>query len=208
LAVLVVVANIHAQTTTGSITGLVTDAGGHVVPGSSLTLTNLDTNQIRKQAANDTGAYTFPALQPANYRLELAHPGFKRFVQEPVEVRVQQTVTINLMLEVGQVNQTIEVAGHPELLDAATSSLSQVVENREVTELPLNGRNTLALVALTPGVRTQAGFLQNTAVRSYAGWANFSSNGGLSGANAVLIDGAPVTMFALNAPSLIPPGFV
>ena len=205
LALLVVAANIHAQTTTGSITGLVTDAGGHVVPGSALTLTNLDTNQTRKQAANDTGAYTFPALPPGNYRLELAHPGFKRFVQEPVEVRVQQTVTINLMLEVGQVNQTIEVAGHPELLDAATSSLSQVVENREVTELPLNGRNTLALVALTPGVRTQAGFLQNTAVRSYAGWANFSSNGGLSGANAVLIDGAPVTMFALNAPSLIPP---
>jgi hypothetical protein len=204
LAVLAAAGGIVAQTTTGSITGLVMDAGGHVVPGSILTVTNVDINQVRKQVANEIGAYTFAALPPGNYRLELEHPGFKRFVQEPVVVRVQQTVTINIPLEVGQVTQTIEVTGRPELLDAATSSLSQVVENREVTELPLNGRNTLALVALTPGVRTQAGFLQNTAVRSYAGWGNFSTNGGLSGANAVLVDGAPVTMFALNAPSLIP----
>jgi hypothetical protein len=203
--VILVVASMAAQTTTGSITGLVTDPGGGIVPGTALTLTNLDTNQIRKQTVNDTGTYTFPALPPGNYRLELEHPGFKRMAQERVEVRVQQTVTINLTLEVGQVNQILDVTGHAELLDPATSSLSQVVENRQVTELPLNGRNTLALVSLTPGIRTQAGFLQNTAVRSYAGWGNFSSNGGLSGANAILIDGAAVNMFALDAPSLIPP---
>ena len=194
-----------SQTTTGIITGLVTDSGGAVIPGSALTLTNLDTNQVRKQATNQTGAYSFPALPPGNYRLELEHPGFKRFVQEPIDVRVQQTVTINVTLEIGQVSQTLEVTGHADVLDSATSSLSQVVENRQVTELPLNGRNTLALVSLTPGIRTQAGFLQNTAVRSYAGWGNFSSNGGLSGANAVLVDGASVNMFALYAPSLIPP---
>ena len=105
MAVFVATVSISAQTTTGSITGLVTDAGGAIVPGSALTLTNLDTNQMRKQAANDTGAYTFPALPPGNYRLELEHPGFKRFVQEPVVVRVQQTVTLNVALEVGQVNQ-------------------------------------------------------------------------------------------------------
>src|SRR5437016_1089650 len=129
LAVCTVAAGLQAQTTTGSIIGLVTDSGGAIVPNSALTLTNRDTNQTRKQAVNETGAYTFTALPPGNYRLELEHPGFKRFVQEPVVVRVQQTVTANLVLEVGQVNQTIEVAGRPELLDAATSSLSQVVEN-------------------------------------------------------------------------------
>jgi hypothetical protein len=194
-----------SQTTTGIITGLVTDSGRAVIPGSALTLTNLDTNQVRKQATNQTGAYSFPALPPGSYRLELEHPGFKRFVQEPIDVRVQQTVTINVTLEIGQVSQTLEVTGHADVLDSATSSLSQVVENRQVTELPLNGRNTLALVSLTPGIRTQAGFLQNTAVRSYAGWGNFSSNGGLSGANAVLVDGGSVNMFALYAPSLTPP---
>ena len=194
-----------SQTTTGIITGLVTDSGGAIVPGCALTLSNLDTSQVRKQLTNETGAYSFPALAPGNYRLEFEHPGFKRFVQEPVEVRVQQTVAINVTLEIGQVSQTLEVSGHVDVLDSATSSLSQVVENRQVTELPLNGRNTLALVSLTPGIRTQAGFLQNTAVRSYAGWGNFSSNGGLSGANAMLVDGGSVNMFALYAPSLIPP---
>src|SRR5581483_3942235 len=204
VGILVVFFQGSAQTTTGSITGVVTDTAGASIPGSSLTLTNLDTAQVRKQTTNDNGAYTFPALPPGRYRLLVEHTGFKRIAQEPIEVQVQQTVALNLTLEVGQVSQTLEVAGHAELLDPATSSLSQVVENREVTELPLNGRNTLALVALTPGVRTQAGFLQNTAVRSYAGWGNFSANGGLSGANAVLVDGAAVNMFALNAPSLIP----
>src|ERR1043165_9007083 len=95
LVVLIVsAATLAAQTTTGIITGLVTDAGGAIIPGSSLTLTNLDTNQVPKQMTNEPGAYSPPAPQPGNYRLEWEHPGFKRFVQEPVDVRVQQTVTV------------------------------------------------------------------------------------------------------------------
>jgi len=112
-------------------------------------------------------------------------------VQEPIEIRVQQFLSLDLALEVNQANQTVEVSGQVALLDAATSSLSQVVENREVTELPLNGRNTLSLVALTPGVRTQGQFLQNTATRSFAGWGNFSSHGGISDAVTFLSRVAP-----------------
>lgn len=194
-----------AQTFTGSITGTVTDPAGAIVPAATLSLTNLDTNETRRQASNESGEYTFAAVPPGRYRLVVEQPGFKRFVQEPIEIRVQQFLSLDLALEVGQANQTVEVSGQVALLDSATSSLSQVVENREVTELPLNGRNTLALVSLTPGVRTQGQFLQNTATRSFAGWGNFSSNGGLSDANEILVDGASVTMFLVNAPSLIPP---
>jgi hypothetical protein len=194
-----------AQTSTGGIAGTITDPAGSLIPAAALKLTNLDTNEIRTQVSNDTGGYTFAALPPGRYKLEVEHPGFKRFVQEPIEVRVQQFITLNAALEVGQTNQTVEVGGQLALLDAATSSLSQVVENREVTELPLNGRNTLSLVALTPGVRAQGQFLQNTATRSFAGWGNFSANGGISDANEVLVDGASVTMFLVNAPSLVPP---
>src|SRR5262249_29403945 len=164
-----------------------------------------DANEARQQSTNDLGEFTFTALAPGRYRLTLAHPGFKQFVQEPIEIRVQQFVTLNPKLEVGQESQSVEVTGQAVLLDAATSSVSQVVENRQVTELPLNGRNTLALVALTPGIRAQGQFQQNTATRSFAGWGNFSSNGGVSDANEVLVDGAAVTMFLVNAPSLIPP---
>ncbi|PYT10227.1 MAG: hypothetical protein DMG59_29240, partial [Acidobacteria bacterium] len=154
---------------------------------------------------NEHGLYTFAAVSPGRYRLEAEIRGFKRFVQEPIEVRVQQFVTLNPVLEIGEASQSVEVSGQLALLDASTSSLSQIVENRQVTELPLNGRNTLALVALTPGTRTQGEFEQHTATRSFAGWGNFSSNGGMADANEVLVDGAPVTMFLVNAPSLIPP---
>jgi hypothetical protein len=194
-----------AQTFTGGITGIVTDPGGSVVPGAQVRLTNLDTNETRQASSNDVGECTFTALPPGRYRIVLEHPGFKRFVEEPIEVRVQQFVALNAKLEVGQESQSIEVTGQAALLDAVTSSLSQVVENSQVNELPLNGRNTLALVALTPGIRAQGQFLQNTATRSFAGWGNFSSNGGVSDANEVLVDGAAVTMFLVNAPSLIPP---
>src|SRR5215472_10008833 len=194
-----------AQTFTGNITGAVSDPAGAIVPGAVLTVTNLETNESRRLLSNEAGLFNFTALPPGRYRLEVERPGFKRFVQEPVELRVQQSVTLSPSLEVGQSNQTVEVTGQVPLIDAATSSLSQVVENRQVTELPLNGRNTLALVALTPGIRTHGQFLQNSATRSFAGWGNFSSNGGVADANEVLVDGASVTMYLINQPSLIPP---
>jgi hypothetical protein len=194
-----------AQTFTGTITGTVTDPAGAVVPGAVLTVTNLETNESRRLTSNEAGLFNFTALSPGRYRFEVERPGFKRFVQEPVELRVQQSVTLSPALEVGQSTQTVEVTGQVPLIDVATSSLSQIVENRQVTELPLNGRNTLALVALTPGIRTHGQFLQNSATRSFAGWGNFSSNGGVADANEVLVDGASVTMYLINQPSLIPP---
>ena len=191
-----------AQTFTGTITGTVTDPAGAVVPGAVLTVTNLETNDSRRVTSGEAGIFNFTALPPGRYRLEVERPGFKRFVQEPIELRVQQSVALSPSLEVGQANQTVEVTGQVPLIDAATSSLSQVVENRQVTELPLNGRNTLALVALTPGIRTHGQFLQNSATRSFAGWGNFSSNGGVADANEVLVDGASVTMYLINQPSV------
>ena len=202
---LLLVPALGAQTFTGGISGDVKDSTAAVIPGVVLTLTNLDTNEGRTQVSNEHGLYTFAAVSPGRYRLEAEIRGFKRFVQEPIEVRVQQFVTLNPVLEIGEASQSVEVSGQLALLDASTSSLSQIVENRQVTELPLNGRNTLALVALTPGIRTQGEFEQHTATRSFAGWGNFSSNGGMADAHEVLVDGAPVTMFLVNAPSLIPP---
>jgi len=175
------------QTQTGGISGTVSDPAGSAVPGATLLLTNLETNELRRQPSNGIGVFTFAALPPGRYRLEVEHAGFKRFVQDPIEVRVQQFLSVNPMLEVGQSTQTVEVTGQVALLDPSTSSLSHVVENRQVTELPLNGRNTLALVALTPGIRTQGEFTQHVATRSYAGWGNFSSNGGISDANEILV---------------------
>src|SRR5215813_2020577 len=197
--------NLTGQTSTGGLSGTVTDPAGAVIAGARLVLVNLETNENRRGESKEIGYYSFPALPPGRYKIEVEHSGFKRFVQEPIPIQVQQFITLDTRLEVGQSTQTVEVTGQVALLDAQTSSLSQVVENRQVTELPLNGRNTLALVALTPGIRTQGEFTQHVATRSYAGWGNFSSNGGVADANEVLVDGAAVTMFLVNAPSLIPP---
>ena len=145
-----------AQTFTGGITGVVTDPGGSVIPGAQVRLTNLDTNENRQGATNDVGEYTFTALAPGRYRIVLEHPGFKRFVEEPIEVRVQQFVGLNPKLEIGQDSQSVEVTGQAVLLDAVTSSLSQVVVNRQANELPLNGRNTLALVVYSWHPRARA----------------------------------------------------
>ena len=84
-----------AQTSTGGLTGVVTDPGGAVIPGAALRPTNFDTNEARQQTSNEVGAYTFTALAPGRYRLALEHAGFKRFVEEPIEVRVQQFVTLD-----------------------------------------------------------------------------------------------------------------
>src|SRR6266851_8364325 len=99
------------QTSTGGLTGAVTDPAGAVVPGAELKLTNLDTNDARRQTTNEIGVYTFTALPPGRYRLEVEHPGFKKFVQEPIDVRVQQFITLNPVLEVGTGSQVVEVSG-------------------------------------------------------------------------------------------------
>ncbi len=197
--------DVKAQTFTGGISGTVKDSSGAIIPGVALKLTNLDTNDQRSQTTNDQGLYTFTALQPGRYRLEADHAGFKKLVQDSIEVRVQQFVAANLVLTVGESSQSVEVAAEATLLDSNTSSLGQVVENRQITQLPLNGRNTLAFVELTPGIRIQGTMGENPATVNYMGWGNFSSNGGLANANEVLVDGAPVTTGGLHAVGYVPP---
>jgi len=196
---------VYAQTFTGGISGTVKDPSGAVVPRARLALTNLDTNEKREAESNESGFYSFSALPPGRYRLEAEKTGFKKFAQGPVEVRVQQFVGIDPGLELGETSETLEVKGQVSAIDPSTSSLGHVVENRQITELPVNGRNTLAFVALTPGVRIQGGFGENPATVNFQSWGNFSANGGLAGSNEVLVDGAPVTTVLFNGVGYIPP---
>jgi hypothetical protein len=154
--------------------------------------------------SDDRGLFSFTALQPARYRLEAERAGFKRFVLEPIEVRVQLFVSAQPILEVGATTERIDVKGQVALIDPNTSSLSQVVENQQITQLPVNGRNTLAFVALTPGVNIQAGFGDNPATVNFQAWGNFQANGGVAGANTVLVDGAAVNGL-FNGIGYLPP---
>jgi hypothetical protein len=194
-----------SQTFTGGVSGTVKDPGGAIVPNATVLLTNLDTSEKRTLTTTEEGSFNFTIVPPGRYRVEVEQTGFKKFLQEPIEVRVQQFLNLDVNLEVGQASETVTVTGEVQLIDSTTSSLGHVVENRQITELPLNGRNTLAFVELTPGVRDQGGFGDNPATVNIQAWGNFSANGGLANSNEVLVDGAPVTTVLFHGVGYMPP---
>jgi hypothetical protein len=210
LAVLLVCAGLAgAQTFYGSIVGTVTDASGALIPGARVTVTNLGTAETHSMDTSAEGLYQFVNLVPGKYRLDLEKAGFKRFTREPITVEVQQTVRIDVAgLEAGAVTQTVEVRGDTPLLQPETSSLGQVVESRKVNELPLNGRNPLALVALVPGVVPQGtvggGSLQNPAGQNPFAAGNFQIGGGASNQSAAFLDGGPLNNAYFNMLALTP----
>jgi Carboxypeptidase regulatory-like domain/TonB-dependent Receptor Plug Domain len=204
LSLLAVAAYLNAQTTTGGISGTVSDSVGAAVPSARVTITKTDTNEVRTTSTDASGSFEFTAVPPGLYAVQVSQPGFKEAIQK-IELRVQQFAKLDFALQVGQATEQVVVSSQVQLLDAETSSLGQVVENQEVTQLPLNGRNALTFVELTPGVRIQNLFGANLATTNWTGWGNFSINGGLSNSNEVLVDGAPVTMAELNDVVYIPP---
>jgi hypothetical protein len=193
------------QTFTGGVSGVVADQSGAMVSDATLTLTNRDTGERRSVKSSQSGTYSFAAVPPGRYRLEVEHGGFKKVTQEPVEVRVQQFVSLDVMLQVGEVSESVQVEARAALIDPNTSSLSQVVGNQQITQLPLNGRNTLAFVQLTPGVRMQGLFGENPATVNFQAWGNFSANGGVANTNEVLVDGAPVSGYTFANVNFLPP---
>ncbi len=146
-------ATLSAQTL-GEITGRVSDSSGAGVPGATLTLTNVNTNAVRNTATTGTGDYTFPSVAPGFYNLKTEHPGFKSAAGNNVEVQVQQTVRLDVALQVGQISESVEVSAQAALLQAENASVGTVIENKGVTELPLNGRSYLGLVALAANANT------------------------------------------------------
>src|SRR5262249_19589390 len=113
---------LYAQTF-GEVTGRVTDPSGAVIPGASLTLTNTNTNAVRNVVSTEAGAYTFPSIAPGFYRLRTELPGFKAAVSEPFEVQVQQVVRLDVVLQVGQISETVEVAATADRLQAETATV-------------------------------------------------------------------------------------
>jgi hypothetical protein len=138
--------------TLGEITGRVSDSSGAGMPDSALTLTNTSTNAVRQITSGTDGFYSFPSLPPGVYNLRTEHAGFKTVINNDVEVQVQQTVRLDLTLEVGQTSESIEVSALADLLQSENATVGTVVETKSITELPLNGRQYLNLVTLAPNV--------------------------------------------------------
>ncbi len=151
LALLVVVQAL-AQDPRGVITGSLTDSSAAAIPGVTVRAVNTETGVAASAVSTATGSYRIPFLLPGPYRVTAELSGFKRFSRDNIEVRVGETVTLPIRLEVGDVTETVEITATTPLLDAATSSLGQVVDQRRILELPQRGGNSMELALLTPGV--------------------------------------------------------
>jgi hypothetical protein len=139
--------------TFGEITGHITDSTGAAMPDAKITLTNAATNAVRAAVSTDSGNYTFPAVPPGAYNVRVERAAFKT-ASSNVQVQVQHTLRLDFVLQVGEVTQSIEVTASAQMLQAENVTLGTVVENKGVTELPLNGRNYLGLVALAANANT------------------------------------------------------
>ncbi|MFN7938505.1 MAG: carboxypeptidase regulatory-like domain-containing protein [Bryobacteraceae bacterium] len=194
----------NAQSTFGSIVGSVRDTSDAVIPAAPLTLTNRDTNERHTTSSGRDGLFQFINLAPGPYRLEVEQAGFGRYVREPLVVEVQKTIRIDVALTVGQTSERIQVVAETPLLEPENSSLGQVVERRKVEELPLNGRNPLALVALVPGVVPGGGSLAGPALPNFYAWGNFQISGALGNQSETMLDGTTVHGMLMNTVRLVP----
>jgi len=164
----------------------------------------LGTNEKRTQPTNGDGLYQFVNVTPGQYSVEVQKPGFKRILRSPITVETQSTSKIDIPLQVGDVSQTVEVTAQTPLLQPESSSLGQVVDERKTTELPLNGRNPLNLVALVPSVVPQGGSMSAPNGQNPFAWGNYQIGGGMANQSMTWLDGSPVNGGYLNITALIP----
>ena len=172
-----------AQKDTGSIVGTVIDQTGAIVANAKVTVSDVERGIHLQTTTNDSGQYVASPLRVGRYTVTVEHPGFKKAVSVPVDLDVQQRIAVDISLQVGQISESVEVTGAAPLLETETSELGQVVDNKRMANLPLNGRNFAQLALLTagtapsePGARDEGGF-------------GFSANGARSLQNNFLLDG-------------------
>src|SRR2546426_153857 len=154
----------HAVST-GTIFGTVLDPSGAVIAGASVTIKNQGTGLERTTSSNDSGEYLFDGVPIGVYTVSGRHPGFKMYVQRSVVLNVDQKVRADIKLDLGEAAETVEVSGAASLIDTRSGTIADVVTASQVTNLPLNGRNTQQLMALQAGVQySGGGGMQNGAV--------------------------------------------
>jgi hypothetical protein len=153
-------ASVFAQTSnTGTVTGVVKDEKGGLVPGANVKLVNLGTNAERSAVTSEDGNFEITQLVPGNYRLEIEAKGFSKYVQEPVVVNVLQRTTVNPDLKVGGIGETVTVTGESApLVETTKTDVSGVVDQRRLENLPVNGRSFASLAILIPGATLQPSF--------------------------------------------------
>ena len=175
-----------AQLATAELNGRVTDSSGAVLPGATVTATQTATGLVRTAVTDESGSYLISNLPTGPYRLEISLQGFRSYVRTGLVLTVGATPTINAVLELGSLEETVTVQGEAPLVDVRSAGVSAVIENERILELPLNGRNPVDLVLMV-GAAVQTAEATN---RTSPGGVRISVAGGLPTGVGYTLDGA------------------
>jgi hypothetical protein len=175
---------VFGQVDQGSVSGTVTDASGAVIPNAKVTLLNKDVGLSLETTTKGSGEYIFTPVRIGNYSLSVTAPGFSTTTQENMQVNVQQHLQVNVQLKTGATTETVEVSATAPLMQTDEGSVGQVITERSVNSLPLNGRNFTFLAQLGAGVNTP-----QADTRGNAASGAFTANGLRPAQNNYLLDG-------------------
>jgi len=171
---------------TAELAGRVADRSGAVLPGVTVTVTQTNTGFTRTVVTDDTGQWVMPALPTGPYRLDVSLQGFRTYVQTGIVLQVGATPTVNAVLELGSLEETVTVEAAAPLVDVRNAGISEVVEQERIVALPLQGRQVTDLIVLA-GAAIQTGRPNS---RNFQGGVNISVAGGLDFGVAYTLDGA------------------
>jgi len=180
-----------AQQFTGGVRGAVRDANG-VIPGVTVTLTNEGTNVSRETVTNDVGEYSFPAVTPGTYTLSTKLTGYKTYDSKGLTVGTQQFITLDVVLQVGALEENITVTGQTPLIDTASASTGGVLDRQALESLPAPGRNAFLIGVTVPTVMPN-GDPQFNRQQDQSNASLVSIGGGGIRANNYIVDGVPIT---------------
>lgn len=192
-----------AQTTVASLTGIVTDVRGAVVPGVTITVRNMRTNEMRTVTTDESGLYRVLNLLPGEYALRAEGVGFRPFVQSGIVLEVAQAARLDIVLQPGEVREEVVIVGQVPLVNTENANIGAVINRREVLELPLNGRQYLQLAYLVPGA-APAVKAHVTLRGSGPNNIGLQLSGGRASNNSYLIDGVESSGFRFRNTSLQP----
>src|SRR4051812_47053171 len=192
----------YAQTTNATIVGDVVDPSGSAIPGAAITVRNMDTGVSRELKSDESGSYRVFPLNPGNYEVTASSPGMKTQVQRNVSLDAAANVKVDFHLDVGIVNETVEVQGTATLLQTQDASVGGTVTANEVARLPVNGRNYTRLILLLPGTSDQGGSQSNG---TFSGTNMISVNGQRRQDNNFTLDGIDNNFMMMNSPGMSPP---
>jgi hypothetical protein len=173
--------------TTATFAGVVRDASAGILPGATVTATRMETGATQAVTTDDAGRYRIPLLPPGEYRLEASLEGFRSQVYAKIELTVAKIQEMDFTLAVGQVNESVTVEAHAQLVDTTSSTLTALITGTEVRDLPLNGRSFDQLITLSPGTV----YFSNRSPSAARGTGNqFGIGGTRPGATKYMIDGS------------------